>query len=161
MDNINALIAEIRKTKNLISKNREVYDKFLEKEYPVLKNGTSSAMIISQIVTDFYTCTETLFHRISQYFGNGIDKSQWHKNLLANMSLEIPSERQRVISDKTASILDELLRFRHFRRYYFDTEYDYPDELQDALLDLKFCIDNFNKIESYYLNSVEFAKRYI
>ena len=33
--------------------------------------------------------------------------------------------------------------------------------LQEVLEDLKFCVDSFEKIESYYLNSLAFAKRYI
>jgi len=27
--------------------------------------------------------------------------------------------------------------------------------------DLKFCIDSFEKLESYYLNSLDFAKKYM
>jgi len=37
---------------------------------------------------------------------------------------------------------------------------DYPEELQEALNDLKYCVDNFYKIESYYLNAYEFFKKY-
>jgi hypothetical protein len=37
----------------------------------------------------------------------------------------------------------------------------YPEELKEALIDLKFCIDSFEKIESYYLNSLNFAIKYI
>jgi len=33
-------------------------------------------------------------------------------------------------------------------------------ELQEALNDLKYCIDNFEKIQSYYLNSLNFFKKY-
>ncbi|WP_458700339.1 hypothetical protein ACKGJI_10910 [Sulfurospirillum sp. 1307] len=42
-----------------------------------------------------------------------------------------------------------------------ELEHDYPEELEDALEDLKFCINSFKKLESYYLSSLEFAKRYI
>lgn len=31
----------------------------------------------------------------------------------------------------------------------------------EALIDLKFCIDSFEKIEDYYLNSLNFAKKYM
>lgn len=124
-NNPNELISEINKTLFLLDKNRKLYENFEQKELPMLGKGTSSSMIISQIVTDFYTGIETLFHRISQFFGNSIDKSSWHKDLLKNMTLEIKDKRAAVIGDTTASALDELLRFRHFRRYYFDTEYDW------------------------------------
>lgn len=142
-DKINGLVAEIKKTLSLVDKNKVFFDNFQENEFPLLKEGTSSAMILSQIVTDFYTCIETLFHRISQFFGNGIKQNSWHKNLLANMVLEIPAERERVISDITASVLDELLRFRHFRRYYFDTEYDW---------------DKIKFIEKKYLQAIKLIR---
>jgi hypothetical protein len=119
------LIAEIDKTLRFLDKNRTLYDRFTQHELPLLKKGPSSAMILSQIIVDCYTCLETLFHRIAQHFGNGIDTHAWHRSLLSNMSLEIPDKRAAVLSDTTAAILDELLRFRHFRRYYFDTEYDW------------------------------------
>ena len=124
-NNPKELISEIKKTLILLEKNRKFYENFQQKELPVLGKGTSSAMIISQIVIDFYTGIETIFHRISQFFGNSIDKNSWHKSLLKNMTLEIEDKRAAAINDTTASTLDELLRFRHFRRYYFDTEYDW------------------------------------
>ena len=37
---------------------------------------------------------------------------------------------------------------------------DYPEELQEALNDLKYCIDSFDQLESYYLNSLKFFKKY-
>jgi hypothetical protein len=42
------------------------------------------------------------------------------------------------------------------KRRFFKLEKHYT-----ALKDLKFCIDNFEKIESYYQNSLNFANRYI
>ena len=44
-------------------------------------------------------------------------------------------------------------RLDKLERYYVS--------LKEALNDLKFCIESFNKLEEYYLNSVNFAKRYI
>lgn len=54
--------------------------------------------------------------------------------------------------------LDEWIELREIRN---ELEHDYPEELQEALNDLKFCIDSFEKIEKYYCNSLNFAKRYI
>lgn len=39
-------------------------------------------------------------------------------------------------------------------------QHDYPDELQEALDDLKFCVDHFGRLESYYHNSKVFAERF-
>ena len=58
-------------------------------------------------------------------------------------------------------IIDSLGNWIELREIRNGLEHDYPENLQEALHDLKFCVDNFSKIESYYLNSLAFAKRYI
>lgn len=58
-------------------------------------------------------------------------------------------------------IIDSLENWIELREIRNELEHDYPEELQEALKDLKFCIDGFSKIESYYLNSLKFADRYI
>jgi len=58
-------------------------------------------------------------------------------------------------------IIDSLDNWIELREVRNELEHDYPEELKEALEDLKFCIDSFEKIESYYLNSLNFAKRYI
>jgi len=50
--------------------------------------------------------------------------------------------------------LDDWIELREVRN---ELEHDYPEELQD----LKFCIDSFGKMENYYFNSLNFAKKYI
>lgn len=58
-------------------------------------------------------------------------------------------------------IIDSLENWIELREIRNELEHDYPEELEEALKDLKFCIDGFEKIESYYLNSLNFANRYI
>ena len=58
-------------------------------------------------------------------------------------------------------IIDSLENWIELREVRNELEHDYPEELEEALRDLKFCIDSFEKIESYYLNSVNFAKKYL
>ncbi|GEM_PF-374494 len=58
-------------------------------------------------------------------------------------------------------IIDSLDNWIELREVRNELEHDYPEELEEALEDLKFCIESFEKIERYYLNSVNFAKRYI
>jgi hypothetical protein len=52
------------------------------------------------------------------------------------MTLEIEGVRPRVIGDSVSQDLRELMRFRHFRRYYFGTAYDW-DRLDELLMRLK------------------------
>jgi hypothetical protein len=62
-------------------------------------------------------------------------------------------EKERIIDS-----LDNWIELREIRN---ELEHEYPENLNVALIDLKFCIDNFSKIEMYYLNTVTFAKRYL
>lgn len=58
------------------------------------------------------------------------------------------------------NIIDSLENWIELREVRNELEHDYPEELQEALNDLKYCVDNFHKIESYYLNSLNFYKKY-
>jgi len=58
------------------------------------------------------------------------------------------------------NIIDSLENWIELREVRNELEHDYPEELQEALNDLKYCIDNFEKLESYYLNSLNFFKKY-
>ena len=58
------------------------------------------------------------------------------------------------------NIIDSLENWIELREVRNELEHDYPDELQEALDDLKYCIDNFEKLQSYYLNSLNFFKKY-
>ena len=53
------------------------------------------------------------------------------------------------------NIIDSLENWIELREVRNELEHDYPEELQQALDDLKYCIDNFYKLESYYLNSLK------
>lgn len=57
-------------------------------------------------------------------------------------------------------IIDSLENWIELREIRNELEHDYPEKLEDALRNLKYCIDNFSKIESYFLNSYNFGKRY-
>ena len=54
--------------------------------------------------------------------------------------------------------LDDWIELREVRN---ELEHDYPEELDEALENLKFCVDSFNTLEAYYINSLEFAEKYI
>ena len=58
-------------------------------------------------------------------------------------------------------IIDSLENWIELREIRNELEHDYPEELEEALIDLKFCIDSFEKLESYYLNSLKFANKYL
>ncbi len=129
------LRGEIGKTVSQIAKVESFYHDF-KKDLATLPAGKSYDLIIlADIFVDFYTCVETGFLRASKFFENNLDSSKWHADLLENMTLDIPGARKRVISDGTETCLKEFMRFRHFKRYYFEFEYD-KDRI--AFLEKKF-----------------------
>lgn len=122
---IAVLIAQAKNTLEIINQNRHFYLTFKSKEFSMLGQGTTSAMVLSQVFVDFYTCAETFLFRVSQKFENNLQGDKWHKDLLQKMALNISGIRPAVISVDTMNLLNEILMFRHFRRYYFDYHYDW------------------------------------
>lgn len=125
---INALIAEIEKSTEHLDRLAGLYqqqavtltesDKTLEK-----------AVFLSEIFVNYYTCLESIFFRISQFFENALPTHRWHRILLENMCLRIEDIREAVISDELFYLLDEFRKFRHFKRYYYSMDYDW-DKLE-------------------------------
>jgi hypothetical protein len=123
-NDISELRGDIKKTCSQIEKVESFYDN-LKKDVTALPVGKSYDLIIlADIFVDFYTCLETGFLRASKFFENNLDSSKWHADLLEKMTVDIPGARKRVISDGTETCLKEFMRFRHFKRYYFEFEYD-------------------------------------
>ena len=84
-----------------------------------------SALIIVGLLENYYTCLETIYLRISQCFENKLDPACWHNDLLQKMTLEIEGVRTAAVSEEAFSALFELLKFRYFKRYYLELEYDW------------------------------------
>ena len=118
-----ALAAELDAALPVLDRINRFYDQIHERT--ATRQSTENAIILSDVCVSFYTCLETAFLRISQFFENALDSSRWHEQLLRAMTLTIPSVRERVISDASYMALSELRRFRHFKRYYFAFDYDW------------------------------------
>ncbi|MBF0227062.1 MAG: hypothetical protein HQK76_16585 [Desulfobacterales bacterium] len=135
--NIQALRGEINKSLSVLVR---IEDYILNFQQQKLKkdSGIDEAMIITQALTNYYTCLETIFLRISKFFENNLDKEQWHRSLLEKMTIEIKDIRPKIISESVYQGLLELLKFRHFSRYYFELNYDWDK--------LRFLLKKFNDI---------------
>lgn len=129
IETIAELDARIEKTMALLTRVGSEYDGFLRDDFERMGRKNTSAMVLAELIVDYYTCLETCFLRISQFFENHLSDSRWHADLLEKMTLRIEGTRDAVISDTTAAALSELMKFRHFRRYYFELEYDW-DKLE-------------------------------
>ena len=81
---------------------------------------------IGAILHDFYTGIEHIFETIAPELNGGRPAGEaWHRELLTNMTLDLPGVRPPVLRQETAHALDEFLRFRHlFRNVYgFELEW--------------------------------------
>jgi len=123
-ESIKLLRGEIHRSLSVVEKVEAYLCDFLDTRLTE-SPGTDEAMVVVQSLTNYYTCLETLFLRISQFFENGLENERWHQSLLDKMILEIPETRPAVIGEETYRILLELLKFRHFSRYYFELHYDW------------------------------------
>jgi len=123
-EEIRALVGELNASTSVLKRISEFYDVF-EKKAGSKEQSVENAIILSDVFVSYYTCLETAFLRISQFFENTLDSRRWHRDVLKKMTLTIPGIRNRVLSASTYNNLEELLRFRHFKRYYFEFDYDW------------------------------------
>lgn len=79
---------------------------------------------------DFYAGLERVFQQIAATVDNDVPSGQeWHRDLLQQMSVEIPDLRPAVLSAETVHDLDEFLRFRHVVRNVYAFSFD-PRQLE-------------------------------
>lgn len=73
----------------------------------------------------WYTGLETIFERIARELDLSVPKSErWHRELLSQMSAEVPGTRPAIIDSETVSELALLLTFRHFFRHAYAVTLD-------------------------------------
>ena len=118
------LTALIRQSREQLETIRTAIESAVDQE--VTRLGKSwAALIIAGLLEKYYTCAESIFLRISQYFENRLEPARWHADLLQKMTLDIEGVRPRAVDLRDLPALREMLRFRHFKRNYFDLDYDW------------------------------------
>lgn len=118
--------------------------------------------LINSIALNFhgvYTGIERIFEviakKIDQRFPTG---DKWHRDLLEQMSVDIPRVRKAVITEETRLILDELRQFRHLVRSAYSCQLDeekvliIPHEIvnsyQTIINDIQLFCNNLSKGET-------------
>jgi len=124
-EKIRELVALIRAHRRRLEAVYRSMEGALDGEIAQLGRTPISALIVAGLLENYYTCLETIYLRISQSFENSLDPARWHNDLLQKMTLEIEGVRTAAVSQETFYPLFELLKFRHFKRYYFELEYDW------------------------------------
>lgn len=149
---IKELIAEIEKTEGVLGSIENIY-RTREKWFSTGDRAIEKAVLLADIFVNYYTCSETLFFRISQFFENSLPTEKWHSELLRKMNLTIPDIREQVISDETFSILDDFRKFRHFKRYYFSMDYDWDR--------LEFLRKKFQRLIPLFTSDIASFKKFM
>jgi len=119
------LIAHVRKHARLLDDAMGEIRDARESDIPKLGKTSRAGVLVAGLLENYYTCAETLFVRVSQFFENSLSPERWHKDLLEKMTLEIDSVRPALVSTDIYNDLVELMRFRHFKRSYFAASYDW------------------------------------
>jgi hypothetical protein len=96
-----------------------------DRDVALLGRTSNAGVMIAGLFENYYTCIETAFQKISQHFENHLEPGRWHAELLSKMTLRIEGLRIPAVSETNYPALLELQRFRHFKRYYFDLDYDW------------------------------------
>ncbi len=99
--------------------------RLVSEDLPKIGRTTTTSLAIAGLIENYYTALETVLFRVAQNFGNNLDRERWHSDLLQRMTITVPDVRPAVITRETFAMLDELMRFRHFKRYYFQLDYDW------------------------------------
>ena len=130
------LISLIEKQLRLADRLHDAIETAMQKDVPQIGRTGNSAVMVAGLIESYYTCLETAYQKISQYFENHLSPSRWHAELLEKMTLNIEGIRIPAVSEVAYGPLRELQRFRHFKRYYFELEYDW-DRIDFLLKKLK------------------------
>ena len=104
----------------------------------------------ASILHDFYTGIERIFIRIAEELNGGVPRSeQWHRQLLTDMTFEIPGVRPFVVEKHLADSLLPFLRFRHLFRNLYGFILD-PILISEIESDFKAVFDEFERqIEAF------------
>ena len=124
-DELLLLVGEIKESLVVLDHINGLYASYSQVFTTIDQRDLRDAVLLADILCNTYTCIETILFRISRVFENHLDPNQWHKELLRKMHIDVPNIRKAVLSRDSYQLLDELRRFRHFKRYYYDFDYDW------------------------------------
>lgn len=111
-----------QQVERLVTEAREALARFADRK-PLLLELRG----IGAILHDFYTGIEHLFERIAPELNGGLPAGpSWHRDLLENMTLDLPGVRPPLLSRETVHALEEFLRFRHLFRNLYGFELEWP-----------------------------------
>ena len=94
------------------------------------------------------------FSSLQDYLGAKVFRTLLN---MAGISCSKMSEVLTLVEKEEIVSLDRWIEFRNIRN---ELEHDYPDELKEALRDLKYYVDSFDYMQEVVVKVFEFARRY-
>jgi predicted transcriptional regulator len=94
------------------------------------------------------------FAALQDYLGAKVFKSLLD---ISGISYSKMSEVLTLIEKEEIISLDKWIEFRNIRN---ELEHDYPDEIEEALNDLKYCVDSFEYMQEVVQKVFDFAGKY-
>lgn len=160
-------MTKIEELKHILSKR---LDK-LEKHYVALKEYKSAinTMLKEKDIYDPFVFNTLEVHEraiLDAYLKRFSSVQDFLGAKIFSMLLEVAGINSSKMSEvlyniEKEEIIDSLDSWIELRELRNDLEHDYPEELKEALQDLKSCIDSFERLENYYLRAVAFSKKYL
>lgn len=82
-------------------------------------------MLVAANLHGYYTALETLCERVARQLDDTVPTgASWHADLIAQMQVEVPGLRPRVVPTEVVGELHELRKFRHFFRNAYVLDFD-------------------------------------
>ncbi len=147
----NSVERKIRFELNQLEKLLKKYDDLLTKAKSGKDLDEIEITALASVLHSFYNAVENIFLQISKNIdGNVPESSNWHKDLLIQMS-DNNENRDEVISKKLQMKLLEYLAFRHFYRHSYSFYLDW-DEMKELVLNITKTKDNLEEEIEEFLN---------
>jgi hypothetical protein len=87
-------------------------------------------------IHDVYSGFERIFKQIAATVDGSVPSdSEWHRELLEQMGLDLPQARPPVLTRQAIQLLDEYLRFRHVVRNVYTFSFD-PERIERLVKEL-------------------------
>lgn len=151
----NLILLEVRVRKEILNLEKlldELKDITRMRE---LKVESVRARACASILHDFYSGMEKVFINIAREIDQTVPKSEdCHRQLLEQMTLEIPAKRPAVIDAELAGQIQQFLAFRHRFRNLYGYELEW-DKLNELIKQMEPVLTRFKDSTDKFLNVLE------
>jgi hypothetical protein len=131
---------ELAQVQEAVTQTQRLINKLPQTQDEDMQNALIAASALN--MQSYYTGAERIFYEIAKEIDGDVPTgADWHRQLLEQLSVEIPTVRQAVLSETTLIDLDEFRRFRHVVRSNYAHNLN-PDLVVQLSEKLAICSQN-------------------